>query len=135
MGIISEFREFAARGNVVDLAVGVIMGGAFGKIVTSLVSDIVMPPIGLAVGGVDFSALQVTLKAAEGKTPAVAIRYGNFLQTAFDFLLVAAAVFTLVQVINRLRRPPPAPAVPEPTKQELLLAEIRDALKAMAPPR
>jgi large conductance mechanosensitive channel len=133
MGIMSEFREFAMRGNVVDLAVGVIMGGAFGKIVTSLVNDVVMPPIGLAVGGVDFSSLVITLKPAEGNAPAVVIRYGNFLQTSFDFLLVAAAVFALVQVINRLKRPAPAPAAPaEPPKQEVLLTEIRDALQAMA---
>jgi large conductance mechanosensitive channel len=134
MSMLSEFREFAVRGNVVDLAVGVIMGAAFGKIVTSLVNDVVMPPIGLAVGGVDFSALQITLREANGATPAVAIRYGNFLQTSFDFLLVALAVFAMVKGINRLRRPAPAPAPPpaEPPKQEVLLAEIRDELRTIA---
>ncbi|HEX4341345.1 MAG TPA: large-conductance mechanosensitive channel protein MscL [Polyangiaceae bacterium] len=134
MSILTEFKEFAVKGNVVDLAVGVIIGAAFGKIVTSLVTDVVMPPIGLAVGGVDFSNLVVTLKEAEGKTPAVAIRYGNFLQTIFDFLIVAIAIFLMVKGINRLKReepkPPAAPA--EPPKQELLLAEIRDAVKDLA---
>src|SRR5512141_3152728 len=100
MSIIKEFREFAVKGNVVDMAVGVIIGGAFGKIVTSVVNDIVMPPIGLAVGGVNFSALQLTLKEAEGTAPAVALRYGNFLQTVFDFLIVATAIFVMVKLIN-----------------------------------
>jgi large conductance mechanosensitive channel len=134
MSILTEFKEFAVKGNVVDLAVGVIIGAAFGKIVTSLVTDIVMPPIGLAVGGVDFTALSVILKEAEGKTPAVAIRYGNFLQTVFDFLIVAVSIFLMVKAINRLKReePKPAPSPAEPPKQELLLAEIRDAVKDLA---
>jgi large conductance mechanosensitive channel len=132
MSILSEFREFAVRGNVVDLAVGVIMGGAFGKIVSSLVNDVVMPPIGLAVGGMDFTSLVLTLREAEGGKPAVAIRYGNFLQTSFDFLLVALSVFALVKLVNRLHRPAPTPAPAEPPKQEVLLAEIRDELRTMA---
>jgi large conductance mechanosensitive channel len=137
MSIVREFREFAVKGNVVDMAVGVIVGGAFGKIVTSVVTDVIMPPIGLAVGGVNFSSLQVTLKEAQGTAPAVALRYGAFLQTIFDFLIVAGAVFLMVKLINRVRRentPPaaPPPPPPEPPKQEILLAEIRDALKALA---
>ena len=133
MGILKEFREFAVKGNVVDLAVGVVIGAAFGKIVTSLVSDVVMPPIGLAIGGVDFSALQVTLKQAVGTTPAVAIKYGAFLQTSFDFLIVAAAIFLAVKLINKLKREaPPALAAPVlPGKEELLLGEIRDAIREL----
>ncbi len=134
MSILKEFREFAVKGNVVDMAVGVIVGGAFGKIVSSLVNDIVMPPIGLAVGGVDFSALQITLKEAHDKAPAVALRYGSFFQTIFDFLIVAGAIFLAVKVINRLKRddktaPPPPAAPPPPSKEEILLGEIRDALR------
>lgn len=133
MSIVKEFREFAVKGNVVDMAVGVIIGAAFGKIVTSVVNDIVMPPIGLAVGGVNFSALQVTLKAAEGATPAVALRYGNFLQTVLDFLIVAGAIFLMVKLINRVKREEAKPAAPaEPPRQEVLLGEIRDALKELA---
>jgi large conductance mechanosensitive channel len=136
MSIIREFREFAVKGNVVDMAVGVIIGGAFGKIVTSVVADVIMPPIGLAVGGVNFSSLQVVLKEARGTAPAVALRYGVFLQTIFDFLIVASSVFLMVKLVNRIRREnePPAspPPPPEPPKQELLLAEIRDALKELA---
>jgi large conductance mechanosensitive channel len=138
MGILTEFREFAIKGNVVDLAVGVIIGGAFGKIVTSLVTDVIMPPVGLAVGGVNFSALEITLKEAHEKVPAVALRYGNFLQTIFDFLIVAVSIFLMVKLINRLRREqaaaPAPPVPPAPTKEELLLTEIRDALRDMARP-
>jgi large conductance mechanosensitive channel len=134
MSLLAEFKEFAVKGNVVDMAVGVVIGGAFGKIVTSLVSDVIMPPIGLAVGGVNFSSLAVNLKEAEGAAPAVALHYGVFLQTIFDFLIVASSIFLMVKLINRLKREEPkaAPPPPEPPKQELLLVEIRDALKDMA---
>lgn len=122
------------RGNVVDLAVGVIIGGAFGKIVTSVVNDILMPPIGLAVGGVDFKELKLVLKAAEGDVAEVAIGYGNFIQTVFDFTIVAFCIFMLIKGINRINRKeeaaPAAPAAPPPpTKDQELLMEIRDALK------
>ena len=134
MSFLSEFKEFAVKGNVVDLAVGVIIGAAFGKIVTSLVTDVIMPPIGLAVGGVNFTALMLTLKEGEEGKPPVAIHYGNFLQACFDFLIVAFCIFVLVKGINRLKREEPkAPAAPpEPPKQEVLLAEIRDAVKDLA---
>lgn len=132
MSLLKEFREFAVKGNVIDLAVGIIIGGAFGKIVASLVADIIMPPVGLAVGGVNFTRLRVLLKEAEGDKAAVTVNYGVFLQHVVDFLIVAWAVFLLVRAINRLRRkeeakPPPAP--PEPSKEEQLLTEIRDLLK------
>ena len=134
MSIFKEFREFIARGNVVDLAVGVIIGGAFGSIVKSLVDQVVMPPIGLITGGVDFAQLKVVLKAANPATKAaeVAILYGAFLNTVIQFLIVAAVVFLMVKAINSLRRqqaaePDPAPAAPTPT--ETLLTEIRDLLK------
>jgi large conductance mechanosensitive channel len=134
MSMIKEFREFAVKGNVVDMAVGIIIGAAFGKIVTSVVGDVVMPVIGLFVGGVNFSHLAFTLKEGVDKTPPVLLKYGVFLQTVFDFLIVAIAVFLLVKAINRLRRKEeakPGPA-PEPSRQELLLAEIRDLLKSRA---
>lgn len=132
--MMKEFKEFAMRGNVVDLAVGVIIGGAFGKIVTSVVNDILMPPIGLAVGGVDFKELKLVLKAAEGDVAEVAIGYGNFIQTVFDFTIVAFCIFMLIKGINRINRKeeaaPAAPAAPPPpTKDQELLMEIRDALK------
>jgi large conductance mechanosensitive channel len=132
MSIVKEFREFAVKGNVVDMAVGIIIGAAFGKIVSSLVSDVVTPPLGYLIGGVDFKKLAVTLPAlTEGVEP-VTIRYGAFLQATFDFLIVALAIFVLVKLINRLRRreeakPPAAP--PIPPRQEVLLEEIRDLLK------
>jgi len=135
MGLINEFKEFAARGNVVDLAVGVIIGAAFGKIVTSLVEQVVMPPIGLVLGRVDFSKLEWVLVAENPATEAVekvAIQYGAFLNTVIQFLIVAFVVFLLVKGINKLRRQqaeaPTAPAAP--TATETLLAEIRDELKA-----
>jgi large conductance mechanosensitive channel len=135
MSLLKEFREFAVKGNVIDLAVGVIIGAAFGKIVSSLVADVVTPPLGLLVGGVNFSSLVITLKEAEGAAPAVVIKYGVFLQATFDFLIVAIAVFSMVKVINSLKRKErakeEAPAAPpEPPRQELLLAEIRDLLKS-----
>jgi large conductance mechanosensitive channel len=129
MPIFKEFREFVARGNVVDLAVGVVMGASFGKIVSSLVGDLIMPPLGLAIGGVNFAHLRVVLREPLNNQPAVAINYGAFLQTILDFLIIAAAIFALVKLVNRLKRqapPPPAPAVPSP--EVVLLTEIRDAL-------
>lgn len=135
---INEFKEFAVKGNAVDMAIGVIIGGAFGKIVTSIVDDIIMPPIGWLIGGVNFSDLKYTLPSVdlgvEQLAPAT-INYGNFIQTTFDFVIIAFCVFLLVKGINRLARkdakkeaPAPAPA-PEPTNEEKLLAEIRDLLK------
>lgn len=129
MQIIKEFRDFAMKGNVVDMAVGIIVGAAFGKIVNSLVNDVLMPPLGLAVGGMDFSKLKVTI----GQTvPPVEIKYGMFINTTVDFLIVAFAIFMLIKGINALRRKHDAlPAAPaEPTAQEKLLTEIRDLLKS-----
>lgn len=134
MKLLQEFKEFAVKGNAVDMAVGIIVGAAFGKIVSSMVADVIMPPIGLLVGGIDFGDLTVTLKAAVGDAPAVVLRYGVFVQTVVDFAIVAFAIFMLVKGINMLRRKeeatpaaPPPPA--EPSPQEKLLAEIRDLLK------
>ena len=142
MGFLKEFKAFAMKGNVMDMAVGVIIGGAFGKIVTSVVNDIIMPPIGLLIGGVDFTDMKLTMKkavldaAGEVVTPAVTWNYGAFIQQVVDFTILAFCVFILVKAINSLNRkkeepaPAPAPAPePEPTKEELLLAEIRDLLK------
>jgi large conductance mechanosensitive channel len=127
MSIIKEFKEFAVKGNVIDLAVGIIIGAAFGKIVTSIVADVIMPPIGLLIGGVDFSDLVITLKAAEGATPAVVISIGKFLQTLIDFTIIAFAIFLLIKVINKVKaKEPPATVTPP---QELLLREIRDLLR------
>jgi large conductance mechanosensitive channel len=134
MSMVSEFRDFIARGNVVDLAVGVIVGGAFGKIVTGLVDQIVMPPIGLITGGIDFSDLKIVLKAADAaaKKPEVAIAYGAFINTLIQFFIIAAVIFFMVKLVNGLRKTdaetPAAPPAPTPTEQ--LLTEIRDALKA-----
>lgn len=130
MSVIKEFKEFAVKGNVMDLAVGVIIGAAFGKIVSSLVADVVMPVVGLFVGGVNFSSLAVTLKDAHDGAPAVTLKYGAFLQSTFDFLIIAVAVFAMVKVITSMkRREIPAAAPPEPTATELLLGEIRDLLR------
>jgi large conductance mechanosensitive channel len=134
MSMVKEFREFAMRGNVVDLAVGVVIGAAFGKIVSSLVADVITPFIGLIVGGVDFSELAITLKAAVGDQPAVLLSYGKFIQTIFDFIIIAFAIFMAVKAINRLKRAeaakPAEPAPPPaPSAEEKLLAEIRDLLK------
>lgn len=135
--MISAFKDFAMRGNVVDLAVAVVIGGAFGKIVTSLVGDVIMPPIGIALGGVDFTNLQLTLKDAvinaEGaeEVAAVAIRYGAFIQTIVDFLIVAWAIFMVVRAMNSMKKKEeaaPAPP-PQPSEEVLLLREIRDNLK------
>jgi large conductance mechanosensitive channel len=132
MSLAKEFKEFAVKGNVVDMAVGVIIGTAFGKIVSSFVSDVVTPPLGVLIGGVDFRNLTFTLRDAVEKKDAVVVKYGLFLQATFDFFIVAAAIFAVVKLINRLKRepPPPPPKAPEPTKEELLLTEIRDALRA-----
>lgn len=131
MSILKEFREFAMRGNVVDLAVGVIIGAAFGKIVSSLVADIIMPPLGLLIGGIDFKQFAVTLRDAQGDVPAVVMHYGVFIQNIFDFIIVAFAIFLAIKVINKLKRnqedEPKAP--PVPSKEEVLLGEIRDLLK------
>jgi large conductance mechanosensitive channel len=131
MSVLQEFRDFAMRGNVVDLAVGVMIGAAFGKITTSLVNDVIMPPIGLLVGGVDFSKKVVMLKPAVGDAPAVTLRYGAFINTIIDFLIVAAAIFAVVKVMNSLRRQQEtAPAPPAPPSREVeLLTEIRDSLR------
>lgn len=130
MGILNEFKEFAVKGNAIDLAVGVVIGAAFGKIVTSLVNDVIMPPIGLLVGGVDFSYLAVTLRDKTDAAPAVILRYGVFINSIIDFLIVALAIFALVKGINTLRRSKEeAPAAPPaPTREEELLMQIRDAL-------
>jgi large conductance mechanosensitive channel len=135
MSIVSEFREFISRGNVIDLAVGVIIGGAFGRITTSLVEQVIMPPIGLILGRVDFSQLKLVLQPANAATSTaeVAIQYGAFINTVIQFLIVAAVIFMLVKAINSMRRKeaaaPPAPD-PAPTASEALLMEIRDLLKA-----
>ncbi|HTV77016.1 MAG TPA: large-conductance mechanosensitive channel protein MscL [Steroidobacteraceae bacterium] len=129
MSLGSEFKEFAMKGNVIDLAVGVVIGAAFGKIVASLVADIIMPPIGLAVGGINFSDLAVKLGLDPAGKP-VLLKYGNFAQTIFEFLIIAIALFILIKGINALKRPPPpsSPAAPPPSREEVLLTEIRDLL-------
>jgi large conductance mechanosensitive channel len=139
MKVLKEFKDFAMRGNVIDLAVGVIIGGAFGKIVASLVADVIMPPIGLLVGGVRFTDLKWEMKAAEivdgvENVAAVTLNYGNFLQVTFDFIIVAFAIFMFIKGMNRLNKKkeeaPAAPvAPPAPSKEEQLLTEIRDLLK------
>jgi large conductance mechanosensitive channel len=131
MKLLDEFKAFAMRGNVVDMAVGIIIGAAFGKIVSSVVSDIIMPPIGLLLGGVNFTDLKVVMKAATDAAPAVTWNYGNFLQVTFDFLIVAFAVFMLIKGINAMKKKEEAApeAPPAPSKEETLLSEIRDLLK------
>ena len=132
MSILSEFKAFAVKGNVVDMAVGIIIGAALGKIVSSFVGDVVMPPLGVLIGGVDFTDLAITLKAAEGDLPAVVLAYGKFIQTVIDFLIVAFAIFMGIKVLNKLKREEAAApeAPPAPTKDQELLSEIRDLLKA-----
>ncbi len=128
MGMLKEFKEFAVKGNVVDMAVGIIIGAAFGKIVSSFVADVIMPPIGLLLGGVDFTNLAITLKAAAGDAPAVVLGYGKFVQSVVDFTIVAFAIFLVVKAMNSMKKKEEeAPA--EPPKQEVLLTEIRDLLK------
>ena len=131
MKLVDEFKTFAMKGNVIDMAVGIIIGAAFGKIVSSVVSDIVMPPLGLLIGGVNFTDLKIILKAATETNPAVTWNYGNFLQVCFDFIIVAIAVFMVIKAINAAKKKEDAaPAVPPaPSKQEILLTEIRDLLK------
>jgi large conductance mechanosensitive channel len=128
MSFLSEFKEFAVKGNAMDMAVGIIIGAAFGKIVSSLVADVIMPPIGMVVGGVDFTDLVVTLKAASAGAPAVLLHYGKFIQAVVDFTIIAFAIFLLVKGLNMLRKPD-VKADPGPPKQEALLTEIRDLLK------
>jgi large conductance mechanosensitive channel len=131
MSMMKEFREFAVRGNVVDMAVGIVIGAAFGKIVSSFVSDVLMPPIGIALGGVDFSDLAVTLKAASGDVAAVTLNYGTFIQTAIDFIIIAFAIFMVVKAMNSMKKKaeekPAEP--PAPSAEIVLLTEIRDLLK------
>ena len=128
--MLKEFKEFAVKGNVMDMAVGIVIGVAFGKIVTSLVNDVIMPPIGLLMGGVDFSHLAVTLKAAVGTEPAVALKYGLLINTIIDFLIVVFAIFLVVKGMNALKRKKEeAPAAPPPV-QEMLLRDIRDILRS-----
>jgi large conductance mechanosensitive channel len=129
MGLASEFKEFAMKGNVVDLAVGVIIGAAFGKIVSSLVGDVIMPPLGKAIGGVNFSDMAVSL-GLDPAGKAVLIKYGSFLQTIFDFVLIAIVLFICIKAINKLKKPAPAVAAPPapPPRSEVLLEEIRDLL-------
>ena len=131
MKLVDEFKAFAMKGNVVDMAVGIIIGAAFGKIVSSVVGDIIMPPIGLLIGGVNFTDLKVILKAATESNPAVTWNYGNFLQVTFDFLIVAFAVFMVIKAINAANKKEDTvpEASPLPTKEETLLTEIRDLLK------
>ncbi len=128
MSFGSEFKEFAMKGNVVDLAVGVIIGGAFGKIVSSFVGDVVMPPLGKAIGGVNFTDMALDLGlGADGKTP-VLLKYGAFLQSVFDFLIIALVIFMAIRAINRLKKPDPAAPPPPPPRSEVLLEEIRNLL-------
>lgn len=137
MSIVKEFKSFAMRGNVVDMAVGIIIGGAFGKIVSSLVADVIMPPIGLLIGGVDFTALKIVIKdgvmdsAGKVVSESVSLNYGNFIQVTIDFLIIAFAIFLLIKGMNNLKKKEEkAPAAaPAPSKEELLLTEIRDLLK------
>lgn len=131
MSMLNEFKKFAVKGNVVDMAVGIIVGAAFGKIVSSFVADVIMPPIGILLGGVDFAGLAFILKEAAGDVPAVTLNYGKFIQTVVDFGIIAFAIFMAVKAINSLKKKeeeaPQAP--PAPSNQEVLLSEIRDLLK------
>jgi large conductance mechanosensitive channel len=134
MSMMSEFKDFAMRGNVVDMAVGIIIGGAFGKIVSSFVNDVLMPPIGVAIGGVDFSSLSMTIKEAAGDAAAVTVNYGAFIQSVIDFVIIAFAIFMAIKAMNKMKKAeeaaPEAPAEPpKPSNEEVLLTEIRDALR------
>ncbi len=139
MGMLQEFKAFAMRGNVVDMAVGIIIGGAFGKIVSSFVADVIMPPLGLLIGGVDFTDLKLTMKEAiidatgAVTAPAVSINYGAFIQTTIDFIIIAFAIFMVIKAMNSMKKKedtaPAPPPPPGPTKEEALLTEIRDLLK------
>lgn len=131
--MFKEFKKFAFKGNVIDLAVGVIIGGAFGKIVTSLVNDVVMPLIGMLIGGIDFKDLKWVITPANGDIAEAALRYGAFIQSIVDFFIIAISIFIFVQLISKAKKktpPPPPPAPPAPTKEEVLLTEIRDILKS-----
>jgi large conductance mechanosensitive channel len=128
-GIGQEFKAFAMRGNVVDLAVGVVIGAAFGRIVTSLVGDVIMPPIGIVLGGMDFSQLGWVLKPAVGDKPAVILGIGKLIQAIVDFVIVAFVIFLVVKAVNRMKREQPAPPPPGPSPTERLLVEIRDLLR------
>lgn len=131
MGFIKEFKEFSIKGNVIDMAIGIVLGGAFGKIVSSFVEDVIMPPIGILMGGVDFKSLAITLKESVGGAPAVTLNYGKFIQTTIDFVIIALAIFIVIRAINSMRRAQeaaPAPP-PAPSNEETLLTEIRDLLK------
>ncbi|MCM8760487.1 MAG: large-conductance mechanosensitive channel protein MscL [Candidatus Omnitrophica bacterium] len=130
-GVMKEFKEFAIKGNMIDMAVGIIIGAAFGKVVSSLVSDVIMPPIGAILAGVDFTNLAIILRQPAGSKPAVLLHYGKFIQAMVDFLIIAFAIFLLVKGVNKLRRAQEKPSSPPPppSKEEALLAEIRDILK------
>ena len=132
MGMIKEFKEFVMRGNVIDMAVGIVIGAAFGKIVSSLVADVIMPPIGLLIGGVNFTNLKAVIGTPLAGGDPVTLNYGNFIQTTVDFVIVAFAIFLVVKMVNSLKRKQAeAPSVPPaPTKDQVLLTEIRDLLKA-----
>lgn len=127
MGLAKEFKEFAMKGNVIDMAVGVIIGAAFGKIVTSLVEDVIMPPLGKVIGGVNFTDLSMSL-GADPAGKEVVLKYGNFLQISFQFLIVAFVLFMVIRSLNKLKKPDPAAPPPPPAREEVLLQEIRDLL-------
>ena len=131
MSMMKEFRDFAMRGNVVDMAVGIVIGAAFGKIITAFVNGVLMPPIGLLVGGVDFSELSMTLQEASGDVAAVTLNYGAFIQTVVDFIIIAFAIFMVVKAMNKMKKKEEAKpaAPPKPSAEETLLTEIRDLLK------
>ncbi len=128
MGMLKEFKEFALKGNMIDMAVGIIIGGAVGKLVGSLVDDVIMPPIGVLMGGMDFSELGYTLQAAAGDAPAVVLKYGAFIQSFIDFLILAFAIFMMIKMINSMKKKEEAAPTP-PSNEEVLLTEIRDALR------
>jgi len=131
MSMMSEFKSFAMRGNVMDMAIGIVIGGAFGKIVSSFVNDVLMPPLGMLMGGVDFKELSVVLREAAGEAAAVTLNYGAFIQTVVDFVIIAFAIFMVVKAMNNMKKKEEeAPAAPpKPSAEEVLLTEIRDALK------
>jgi len=131
MSMMTEFRDFAVRGNVMDMAVGIVIGAAFGKIVTAFVNGVLMPPIGMLLGGVDFSELSLTLSEASGEVAAVTLNYGAFIQTVVDFIIIAFAIFMVVKAMNNLKKKEEAKpaAPPKPSAEETLLTEIRDILR------
>lgn len=131
MGMISEFKEFAVKGNAMDMAVGIVIGAAFGKIVSSFVADIIMPPIGVLMGGVDFTDLSYIIQEAVGEAPAVTLNYGSFVQTVIDFTIIAFAIFMMIRTLNKLKKAEEEKEEEpeEPSKEEVLLSEIRDLLK------